>query len=126
MKVEDTVMNQEQRDEVYNTGDFKTVGDERIAFCKAQAEITAPIFFKAGQEEEAKGGHNSISYLEGVEEGEQRGIRKVVEFIHEEFGGYTRAIADGGELINIIIDNNYGEDGSLERWQAKLKEWSIE
>ena len=57
---------------------------------------------------------------------EKEGMRKVVEFIQEEFGGYTRAVADGGELLNILIDNYYGEDGSLDKWQAQLKEWGLE
>lgn len=53
------------------------------------------------------------------------GIREVVEFIHNEFGGYTKAIVDGGKLINILIDNEYGENGSFDKWQAKLKEWGL-
>lgn len=39
----------------------------------------AEISFKLGQEEEAKGGHNSISYLEGEQDGYKKGISKVVE-----------------------------------------------
>lgn len=54
------------------------------------------------------------------------GRKEVVEFIHKEFGGYTKAVTDGGELINILIDNDYGEDGSLDIWLSKLKEWGIE
>ncbi len=49
----------------------------------------------------------------------------MVDYIHEEFGGYTKAVVDGGELINILIDNEYGEDGSLDKWQDQLKKWGI-
>lgn len=46
------------------------------SYLEAQAEIS----FKAGREEEAKGGHNSISYLEGYKAGKQEGIRELAEW----------------------------------------------
>ena len=41
------------------------------------------LAFKAGMEEEAKGGTNAISYLKGVKEGTQKGVREVVEWLEE-------------------------------------------
>lgn len=83
------------------------------------AEIEAKDIVKQEVEREAEFGYEPSSE-DFVIAGQLAGIRKVVEFIHNEFGGYG-----GGELINILIDNNYGEDGSLDKWQAKLKEWGI-
>ncbi len=81
----------------------------------AAAEISFKAGYKQRKDEE----------LPYYKEERNAGIREVVEFVHAEFGGYTKAVADGGELINILIDNDYGEDGSLDKWQAKLKEWGI-
>ena len=52
---------------------------------KAQAEIS----FKAGMEEEKTGGTNSISYLEGVKEGEKLGIKEAVDFFWDYNNLYT-------------------------------------
>jgi len=53
------------------------------------------------------------------------GIREVVKWIHEEFGGYIPDSKGGLVLKNILIDEEYGENGSMDKWQAKLKEWGI-
>ena len=39
----------------------------------------AEISFKAGMEEEAKGGTNSLSYLKGVQAGEKMGIERAIK-----------------------------------------------
>ena len=54
------------------------IGRMVLEIAQRQAEIS----FKAGREEEAKGGHNSISYLEGYQEGKKvEGIKKVIEAV---------------------------------------------
>jgi len=51
--------------------------------------------------------------------------KEVVEWIHKEFGGYIPDSKGGLILKNILIDEEYGEDGSMDKWQAQLKVWGI-
>lgn len=77
-------------------------------------QLTEDIFaisFKAGMEEETKGGHNSISYLEGYQEGEKKGIREVVEWIN-------KFKSDTDSYIHISF-------GDIE-WQAFKKSKGVE
>ena len=50
------------------------------------------------------------------------GMQEVVEWIEKEFGYFT---AEG--LAKIIIDDGgyYGSEGSIAKYQAKLKEWNV-
>ena len=54
------------------------------------------------------------------------GIKEAVEWIHEEFGGYIPDLKGGLVLKDILIDEEYGETGSMDKWKAKLKEWGID
>lgn len=53
----------------------------KITWGARNGEIEAA--YKAGMEEEAKGGTNAISYLKGVKEGIPKGMREVVEWIDD-------------------------------------------
>lgn len=82
MKAKDTGMDEAgMLNFIKADGDYHFSGDvvagQNIA--KARAEIS----FKAGMEEEAKGGTNSLSYLKGVQDGEKIGIKTVVEWMKE-------------------------------------------
>jgi len=81
----------------------------RRELCKAQAEIS----FKAGMEEEIKGGTNAISYLTGLQDGEKKGMQKVVDFINSCYSFPIRP-ADGIQYWDTWIPR--------EDWQAFLKE----
>ena len=82
--------------------DMRMNWDDEVIL-KAQAEIS----FKAGGEEEAKGGHNSISFLEGYQEGKRAGIKEVVEWINQQ--SYTGL-----------------KHMPTSKWYAKLEEWGID
>lgn len=71
------------------------------------AEDIYNAIYQAGMEEEAKGGTNALSYLRGVEEGEKRGMNKVVEWINKNIA-----------FANINI--------SYKEWQAQKKVWGID
>jgi len=74
---------------------------------EAQAEITAPIFFKAGRESEVEdSARRCAAYLESAR---QEGRKDVVEWMESRReGGY-----------NLCLKANWDE------WQAKLKEWGL-
>lgn len=73
----------------------------------------AEISFKAGMKEEAKGGHNSISFLDGYKEGKQAGIKEVVEWIRGHYAGGKQYGAGYYAIEDRDLDN-------------KLKEWGID
>jgi len=79
----------------------------RRELCKAQAEITAPIFYKAGWDECKRLGLNEDAWVDG----HNKGMQKVVDFID---GCYSFPIrpADGIQYW----------DTWREKWQAFLKE----
>ncbi|KKN62163.1 hypothetical protein LCGC14_0514420 [marine sediment metagenome] len=105
------------------------------ALCKAQDKISYKIGydqalkdierlikqaraegFKAGQEEEAKGGHNTISFLEG----RKAGMKEVAEFIDDLIIGVEGCEFEerlDGDKGCIVLDMNENQ------WQAKKKEW---
>lgn len=90
----------EAKDTVMTSGEIvKRLGngDNSLQIAKVQAEIS----FKAGQEEETKGGHNAISYLEGIEEGKSLGIREVVELLKKQGA--------------VWVDKNYAIIEAIER-----------
>ena len=70
--------------------------------------------FKAGMEEEAKGGHNAISYLEGKKVGEKLGMDKVVELVGKEPFEH-----------NYSMSEHHIDDCFACKYEAKLKEWGI-
>lgn len=102
------------------------------------------ISFKAGMEEEASGGHNSISFLEGYQEGEKLGkaeerekvldeiqagvvsvagliekarqevAREIFEKIEKKWGYFTE------KLEKVIVDDGgyYGQANSMKDWQS--------
>ena len=53
------------------------------------------------------------------------GIKEVVEFLNDEFAYFLDD--EFKTLAKIIIDDSgyYGYEGSIKKWQAKLKEWDI-
>ena len=61
----------------------------------------AEISFKAGYDEGIEAG----DYCEGITEGRHIGIKEVVDYLKADM------------IYGILIDND--------RWQAKLKEWSL-
>ena len=63
-------------------------------------------------EEEVKGGHNAISYLEGVLDGMRKGREEVVEWIQENSETFE---THSGRIIEFCLKRG--------DWQAKLKEW---
>ena len=70
--------------------------------------------YKAGMEEEAKGGHNAISYLEG----RKAGIKEVVEIV-EKSKLYWRTVSTTG--------NDYYIPWCLaDTWQSQKKKWGID
>ena len=69
---------------------------------------------KAGMEEEAKGGHNAISYLEGKKVGEKLGMDKVVELVGKEPFEH-----------NYSMSEHHIDDCFACKYEAKLKEWGI-
>ncbi len=126
MEAKDTVMKNDKLQVIIQVAWEELTSEDlppQIEMCLAtpMLEAQAEISFKAGFNEAL----DTVVATREYDEGEQAGIKEVVEFIHKEFGGYTKAVADGGKLINILIDSEYGENGSLEKWQAKLKEWGI-
>lgn len=82
--------------------------------------------FNAGMQEEASGGHNSISYLEGHNKGWndafKLGIKEAVEWIEK---GQTAAYIYDGQIsaYDTKYDNIFIID--LGDWQAQLKSWGI-
>ena len=101
MKAEDTVMNQEQRNEVFDTGSFETVGDERIAYCKAQAEVSFNAGYEAG---------NQQTYEIGVSDGKVEGVAEGIKEVVDSVNLILKLPSISVENIRIL-------------WQAKLKEW---
>lgn len=116
--------------------DMRMNWDDEVIL-KAQDKIS----FKAGGEEEAKGGHNSISFLEGYQEGKKAGIREAWEILslHLPLNGYGKCFYCGvGSIADVDgyhpdKDNVWGgdqlcwEDSSYDnarKLQAKLKEWN--
>ena len=109
MKDRDTVMSKEQRNEVYDTGSFKTVGDERLAFFEAQAEISFKIGKTAGVAE------SLIPAIKAIEASRKEGIREVVEWLGKQS---VQAGMEGCEQYRVWQLKE-------SEWQAKLKEWGI-
>ena len=117
MEAKETVISREKRREIFNS-QVRTGVEFEVALLEAQAEIS----FKMGMEEEASGGCNSISYLEGYQEGEKAGIKEVVDWIGK---GQTAASIYDGQIsaYDTKYDNIFIID--LGDWQAQLKEWGI-
>lgn len=111
--------------------------------CKVTEDIFE-VSFKAGMEEEAKGGHNAISYLMGQEEERKKWIKEAIKAgilisKPEELAGIiTTSLADiclkhrkAGinevvEWIKAHVDQQEPAPCFLaEEWQAKLKEWGL-
>ena len=55
-----------------------------------------------------------ISFLLGEEQGKQKGIKEVVEFVDENSYGFDNS---DGVMIRKMVDDD---------WQAQLKEWGID
>ncbi len=84
-------------------------------FNASRERYLAEISFKAGMEEEAKGGLNSLSHITGFREGKVAGIREVVEWMLTQQLPKEYQAEEYRGLI--VVDNKH--------WQAKLKEWGI-
>ncbi len=166
MEAKDTVMSSEKileiiRDNYGAVDEPHPIPVGKIA--KAQAEITWPIAFKAGQkdvctvsvsdiydtgfkagmEEEKKGGTNSISYLEGLKAGEilgakegygcgvyngeaegvAEGIKIVVEWSNEECPHDIQELSQSGLCTHNDMPEKKCECPLC--WQVELKEWGI-
>ena len=105
MKDEDTVMNfDEALMDAYENNN--PTSDHAIG-CRAVAKAQAEISFKAGMEEESRGGTNSLSYLKGVQEGGKIGIKEVVEAINKSGAHYCFT------------------DTVSEWWEAQVKNWGL-
>lgn len=116
MQANDTVLNLNQLKDEEGKHLPDMVSFNNIA--EAQAEIS----FKAGQEEEVKGGTNSIAYLEGLERGIKLGRQEVVDWVET-----NKRTDKYGNSIVILAYNIASRDKprilSTDLWQAKLKDW---
>ncbi len=84
--------------------------------------------FKAGMQEEASGGHNSISYLEGHQEGEKAGTEEVLDFVKsyidnegrivEKYTSAPHYVSAEWQLFVALLD-------TINRGKSKLKSWGI-
>ena len=119
MKAKDTLfhINWGDGDDFYITAPDRATAIERMPDGKDMVNYVVElkhlyqIIYKAGMEEEAKGGHNAISYLEGLQEG----IRKVLRWENEH------------DVIGFVYDTS---DPEVERqnmidYAKQLKDWGI-
>jgi len=95
-----------------------TIIGQRINCIPQCHQSQAEISFKAGMEEEAKGGTNAISYLTGLQDGEKKGMQKVVGFI----GNNSAKIWDDIDDARIVVAYEIPK----EKFQAFLKENGLE
>jgi len=120
MEAKDTVMSEEKIRKIYLDRAIERYGVEGGTQIISQlesvnngqdiAEAQAELSFKAGYEQKC-----FETYEAGVKDGNQKGIREVVEWLHQDI---NREIHKGFE---VVIFKALGED-----WQAKLKEWGID
>ncbi len=100
----------EAKDTVINLG--KTDNESLKIMMEKILLHQAELAFKAGMEEEAKGGTNSLSYLKGVEDGERRGRKEVAKWIEA-----NRETPLGKDAYGYYI-----WEGSL---HSKKEEWGL-
>ena len=118
MKAEDTVMSEGQLIEVIylavevpdKDADESWKNKERFrAVCRAQAEITWGIAFKAGFKESL----DTVVATGEYDEGKKAGIKEVVDWLKE----------NHASKFFLNLGRPHGYDAM---WQAKLKGWGIE
>jgi len=131
MEAKDTVMGKKKIQELTGHTTSYEPADTQISYSlntiKQLLKTQAEISFKGGMEEEARGGHNSISYLEGLRDGDKQRYDIGVE------DGKVEGVAEGIREVVEWIQKNHRlepEEGgvtvSQTEWQAKLKEWGID
>ena len=112
MEVKDTIIDAERIYEIYDeTKKFQGCGgvpEYELVMLREQAEIS----FKAGREEERKGGTNAIAFLEGVQEGRKDVVDCLMETADSECEN-----EDGETCITFWF--------TPEEWKDKLKEWEL-
>ena len=109
MEAKDTVMDELEMRVVLNKASWQSPTipfSYHSAIAKAQAEVTYPIAFKAGQQNGLSLEMQGEAYCQGV----LTGIWEVVEWVKE--SGDTSLYTQSGEYTD--------------EWQAILKKWGIE
>ena len=108
MKASDTVISWERMRMILH--DKKSKHQDSMFRIEDICRDQALLSFKAGQDEEARGGTNSLAYLNGVLDGVTKGRKEVVEWIEE------------NRMRFFTFEDLY----KLPNWESQLKEWDIE
>jgi len=72
------LLTKEERDEVYDTGDFKTAGEERIAYCQAQLDKDI------ASNQQAYEIGVSDGKVEGIAEGMKEERERILNYLEQE------------------------------------------
>lgn len=136
MEAKETVMSTKRINEVYLRGYLTRRGvykqrEGLKALVYEQAEITAPIFFKAGIKEGEQRLAERISYphWQEIQDSKQAGIKEVVEWTDEICPGHCQRNPKGSSMFGEIVFYSNGrrlkKRDCLICWQAQKKEWGI-